>query len=69
MSFDELHWKSSKLTNRTAPHTWQYGPSQQTLDLTNMLVIAGILEEWDRTSKPTISFTPNGYFLLLASIV
>lgn len=72
MSFVETHWKSTKLTNSISSHTKQYCPSKHTFDLTNMLVIAGILKEWDRTLKPTMSFIPNCYFLvflLLAFIV
>ena len=72
MSFDETNWKSTKLTNSISSHAQQYCPSKQTFDLTTMLVIAGILKEWDRTLKPTMSFIPNCYFLvflLLAFIV
>lgn len=72
MSFDETHWKSTKLTNSISSHSQQYCLSKQTFDLTSKLVIAGILKEWDGTLKPTMCFIPNCYFLvflLLAFII
>lgn len=73
MSFDETHWKSTKLTNSISSHSQQYCLSKQTFDLSSNLVIAGILmQKWDGTLKPTMSFIPNCYFLvflLLAFII